>query len=100
MTSFDFNMFHKKKMKKQEILRCFSCNSFCDFLKYKRVCISASNHHSIQFCKTLNKQIKQKNQIKMKFVIVFVALFAVALAADVEIVRSESEVGPESYKYE
>ncbi|XP_061394850.1 larval cuticle protein 65Ag1-like [Musca vetustissima] len=37
----------------------------------------------------------------MKFIIVFAALFALALAApaDVEIVRSESEVGPESFKY-
>ncbi|XP_034483004.1 larval cuticle protein 65Ag1-like [Drosophila innubila] len=37
----------------------------------------------------------------MKFLIVFVALFAVALAAhaDTEIVRSESDVGPESYSY-
>ncbi|EDV95671.1 larval cuticle protein 65Ag1 [Drosophila grimshawi] len=34
----------------------------------------------------------------MKFLIVFVALFAVALARpDVEIVRQNSEVGPESY---
>ncbi|XP_061394876.1 larval cuticle protein 65Ag1-like [Musca vetustissima] len=37
----------------------------------------------------------------MKFIIVFAALFALALAApaDVEIVRSESEVGPESFQY-
>ncbi|XP_062132844.1 larval cuticle protein 65Ag1-like [Drosophila sulfurigaster albostrigata] len=39
----------------------------------------------------------------MKFLIVFVALFAVALAAptgqEAQIVRSESEVGPESFKY-
>ncbi|XP_005174948.2 larval cuticle protein 65Ag1 [Musca domestica] len=37
----------------------------------------------------------------MKFIIVFVALFALALAApaDVEIVRSESDVGPESFQY-
>ncbi|XP_061394859.1 larval cuticle protein 65Ag1-like [Musca vetustissima] len=37
----------------------------------------------------------------MKFIIVFAALFALALAApaDVEIVRSESDVGPESFKY-
>ncbi|XP_061394845.1 larval cuticle protein 65Ag1-like [Musca vetustissima] len=37
----------------------------------------------------------------MKFIIVFAAVFALALAApaDVEIVRSESEVGPESFKY-
>uniref|UniRef100_A0A6P4ER91 Larval cuticle protein 8-like isoform X2 n=1 Tax=Drosophila rhopaloa TaxID=1041015 RepID=A0A6P4ER91_DRORH len=38
----------------------------------------------------------------MKFLIVFVALFAVALAApaDVSIVRSESDVGPEGFKYD
>ncbi|XP_064542632.1 larval cuticle protein 65Ag1-like [Drosophila montana] len=39
----------------------------------------------------------------MKFLIVFVALFAVALAApagpEVQIVRSDSDVGPESFKY-
>ncbi|XP_043649821.1 larval cuticle protein 65Ag1-like [Drosophila teissieri] len=37
----------------------------------------------------------------MKFAIVLFALFAVALAApsDVSIVRSESDVGPLSYKY-
>ncbi|XP_022218618.2 larval cuticle protein 65Ag1-like isoform X2 [Drosophila obscura] len=38
----------------------------------------------------------------MKFLIVFVALFALALAApvdDVTILRSESDVGPESFKY-
>eukprot|EP00099_Drosophila_melanogaster_P024302 NP_652662.1 larval cuticle protein [Drosophila melanogaster] len=40
----------------------------------------------------------------MKFLIVFVALFAVALAApaaeEPTIVRSESDVGPESFKYD
>ncbi|XP_017121858.1 larval cuticle protein 65Ag1-like isoform X2 [Drosophila elegans] len=37
----------------------------------------------------------------MKFLIVFVALFAVALAAPTsEILRSESDVGPESFKYD
>ncbi|XP_044313583.1 larval cuticle protein 65Ag1-like isoform X1 [Drosophila rhopaloa] len=40
----------------------------------------------------------------MKFLIVFVALFAVALAApagqEAEILRSESDVGPESFKYD
>ncbi|EDX09407.1 larval cuticle protein 65Ag1 [Drosophila simulans] len=40
----------------------------------------------------------------MKFLIVFVALFAVALAApaaqDAEIVRSNSDVGAESFKYD
>ncbi|XP_013116552.1 larval cuticle protein 65Ag1-like [Stomoxys calcitrans] len=37
----------------------------------------------------------------MKFIIVFVALFAFALAApaEVEIVKSESDVGPESFSY-
>ncbi|GBP03876.1 Larval cuticle protein 65Ag2 [Eumeta japonica] len=40
----------------------------------------------------------------MKFAIVFVALFAVAFAAppsnqDVTILKSESEVGPESFQY-
>ncbi|XP_034481934.1 larval cuticle protein 65Ag1-like [Drosophila innubila] len=38
----------------------------------------------------------------MKFLIVFVALFAVALAApaeEVQILRSESKVGPESFEY-
>ncbi|XP_060654875.1 larval cuticle protein 65Ag1-like [Drosophila nasuta] len=39
----------------------------------------------------------------MKFLIVFVALFAVALAAppasDVQVLRSESEVGPESFSH-
>ncbi|XP_013116548.1 larval cuticle protein 65Ag1-like [Stomoxys calcitrans] len=38
----------------------------------------------------------------MKFIIVFAALFAVALAApaaDVQIVKSESDVGPESFQY-
>ncbi|XP_055846600.1 larval cuticle protein 65Ag1-like [Episyrphus balteatus] len=41
----------------------------------------------------------------MKFVIVFVALFGLALAAppqsaaDATVLRSESEVGPESYSY-
>ncbi|XP_075161034.1 larval cuticle protein 65Ag1-like [Haematobia irritans] len=37
----------------------------------------------------------------MKFIIVFAALFAVALAApaDIKIVRSESDVGPESFQY-
>ncbi|XP_016975759.1 larval cuticle protein 65Ag1-like [Drosophila rhopaloa] len=38
----------------------------------------------------------------MKFLIVFVALFAVALAAppsEVQVLRSESDVGPENYKY-
>ncbi|XP_073837211.1 larval cuticle protein 65Ag1-like [Musca autumnalis] len=38
----------------------------------------------------------------MKFIIVFAALFALALAApsDVEIVRSDSEVGPESFSFD
>ncbi|XP_075161485.1 larval cuticle protein 65Ag1-like [Haematobia irritans] len=37
----------------------------------------------------------------MKFVIVFAALFAVALAAeDVQILKSNSDVGPESFKYD
>ncbi|XP_039486726.1 larval cuticle protein 65Ag1-like [Drosophila santomea] len=41
----------------------------------------------------------------MKFLIVFVALFAVALAApaqnqEAQILRSESDVGPDSFKYE
>lgn len=39
----------------------------------------------------------------MKFVIVFAAFFAVALAAprpeDAVILKSESEVGPESFQY-
>uniref|UniRef100_A0A1I8MP70 Larval cuticle protein 5 n=1 Tax=Musca domestica TaxID=7370 RepID=A0A1I8MP70_MUSDO len=38
----------------------------------------------------------------MKFLIVFVALFAIALAAprpDAEIVKSESDVGPEGYSF-
>ncbi|KAI8040838.1 hypothetical protein M5D96_006781 [Drosophila gunungcola] len=38
----------------------------------------------------------------MKFLIVFVALFALALAApaeEVSILKSESDVGPDSYKY-
>ncbi|XP_068143001.1 larval cuticle protein 65Ag1-like [Drosophila tropicalis] len=37
----------------------------------------------------------------MKFVIVFVALFALAYAApsDVTVLRSESDVGPEDFKY-
>ncbi|EDW72920.1 uncharacterized protein Dwil_GK16924 [Drosophila willistoni] len=38
----------------------------------------------------------------MKFVIVFVALFALAFAApaaEVQLLRSESDVGPESFKY-
>ncbi|EDW68481.1 larval cuticle protein 65Ag1 [Drosophila virilis] len=39
----------------------------------------------------------------MKFLIVFVALFALALAAppqsDVQIVRQDSDVQPDSYKY-
>ncbi|XP_037811995.1 larval cuticle protein 65Ag1-like [Lucilia sericata] len=39
----------------------------------------------------------------MKFIIVFAALFAVALAAprpeDATVLRSESEVGPESFQY-
>ncbi|KAH8234584.1 hypothetical protein KR032_000031 [Drosophila birchii] len=36
----------------------------------------------------------------MKFLIVFVALFALAVAApDAEILRSDSDVGPESFKY-
>ncbi|XP_064542609.1 larval cuticle protein 65Ag1-like [Drosophila montana] len=38
----------------------------------------------------------------MKFLIVFVALFALALAApvdDVKILRQDSDVQPESYKY-
>ncbi|KAH8342304.1 hypothetical protein KR059_000705 [Drosophila kikkawai] len=36
----------------------------------------------------------------MKFLIVFVALFAVALASPTaEILRSESDVGPENFKY-
>ncbi|XP_017121857.1 larval cuticle protein 65Ag1-like [Drosophila elegans] len=38
----------------------------------------------------------------MKFAIVLLALFAVALAApaDVSIVKSNSDVGPESFKYD
>ncbi|XP_016975780.1 larval cuticle protein 65Ag1-like [Drosophila rhopaloa] len=39
----------------------------------------------------------------MKFLIVFVALFAVALAApasEVQVLRSESDVGPENFKYD
>ncbi|XP_030560928.1 larval cuticle protein 65Ag1-like [Drosophila novamexicana] len=40
----------------------------------------------------------------MKFLIVFVALFAVALAApadsDAQTLRSEADVGPESFNYE
>ncbi|XP_022218684.2 larval cuticle protein 65Ag1-like [Drosophila obscura] len=43
------------------------------------------------------------NPFNMKFLIVFVALFALALAAPVEndavVVRSDSDVGPESFKY-
>ncbi|XP_073840057.1 larval cuticle protein 65Ab1-like [Musca autumnalis] len=36
----------------------------------------------------------------MKFLIVFVALFAITLARpDVEVVKSESDVGSESYNY-
>uniref|UniRef100_A0A1I8N320 Larval cuticle protein 5 n=1 Tax=Musca domestica TaxID=7370 RepID=A0A1I8N320_MUSDO len=38
----------------------------------------------------------------MKFLIVFVALFAIALAAprpDAEILKSESDVGPEGYSF-
>ncbi|KAH8342308.1 hypothetical protein KR059_000713 [Drosophila kikkawai] len=38
----------------------------------------------------------------MKFLIVFVALFAVALAApaeDVQIVRADSDVGPENFSF-
>ncbi|XP_017017875.1 larval cuticle protein 65Ag1-like [Drosophila kikkawai] len=36
----------------------------------------------------------------MKFLIVFVALFAVALASpDTEIIRQDSDVGPENFKY-
>ncbi|XP_017841321.1 larval cuticle protein 65Ag1-like [Drosophila busckii] len=38
----------------------------------------------------------------MKFLIVFVALFALAVAApagEVQIVRSDSDVGPESYNF-
>ncbi|XP_073838770.1 larval cuticle protein 65Ag1-like [Musca autumnalis] len=35
----------------------------------------------------------------MKFIIVFVALFAFALAAPSDLVRLESEVGPESFQY-
>ncbi|XP_034483521.1 larval cuticle protein 65Ag1-like [Drosophila innubila] len=35
----------------------------------------------------------------MKFLIVFVALFAVALAEDVLIVKNEFHVGAEGYKY-
>ncbi|XP_068143111.1 larval cuticle protein 65Ag1-like [Drosophila tropicalis] len=37
----------------------------------------------------------------MKFVIVFVALFALAYAApaEVSVVRSESDVGPQGFKY-
>ncbi|XP_017095289.2 larval cuticle protein 65Ag1-like [Drosophila bipectinata] len=39
----------------------------------------------------------------MKFLIVFVALFALALAApaekEVTVLRSESDVGPQSFKY-
>ncbi|KAH8266181.1 hypothetical protein KR038_008532 [Drosophila bunnanda] len=37
----------------------------------------------------------------MKFLIVFVALFALAVAApNAEILRSDSDVGPESFKYD
>ncbi|KAH8266182.1 hypothetical protein KR038_008529 [Drosophila bunnanda] len=42
----------------------------------------------------------------MKFLIVFVALFALAVAAppaspnDAQILRSDSDVGPESFKYD
>ncbi|KAH8314868.1 hypothetical protein KR074_006325 [Drosophila pseudoananassae] len=36
----------------------------------------------------------------MKFLIVFVALFALAVAAEVEILRSDSDVQPESFKYD
>lgn len=38
----------------------------------------------------------------MKFIIVFAALFAVALAVPtgVDILRSDSDVGPESYSFE
>ncbi|EDV95670.1 larval cuticle protein 65Ag1 [Drosophila grimshawi] len=36
----------------------------------------------------------------MKFLIVFVALFAIALARpDIEVVRQDSDVGPESFKF-
>ena len=40
----------------------------------------------------------------MKFIIVFAALFAVALAApprsdDVVVLKSDSDVGPESFQY-
>ena len=50
-----------------------------------------------------NQNQKNKNKIKMKFIIVFAALFAVALAAprpeDTVVLRSESDVGPESFQY-
>ncbi|XP_037811990.1 larval cuticle protein 65Ag1-like isoform X1 [Lucilia sericata] len=49
------------------------------------------------------RSLRTNKQIKMKFIIVFAALFAVALAAprpeDAVVLRSESEVGPESYQY-
>lgn len=40
-------------------------------------------------------------EITMKFIIVFVALFALALAApaEVEVLKNESDVGPESFQY-
>ncbi|KRK01270.1 larval cuticle protein 65Ag1 [Drosophila yakuba] len=36
----------------------------------------------------------------MKFLIVFVALFAVAAASEAEIIKFTSDVGPESFNYE
>ncbi|XP_023294737.1 larval cuticle protein 65Ag1-like [Lucilia cuprina] len=35
----------------------------------------------------------------MKFIFVFVALFAIALAEETVVLKSESEVGPESFQY-
>lgn len=35
----------------------------------------------------------------MKFLIVFVALFALAVAEEAQILRLDSDVGPESFQY-
>ncbi|XP_017070560.1 larval cuticle protein LCP-22-like [Drosophila eugracilis] len=50
-----------------------------------------------------NRRSKHQPRITMKFLIVFVALFAVALAApadEVKILKSVSDVGPEHFSYE
>ena len=69
----------------------------------KKSSLYASFNLSNSFSKPRQESFLKPKKIKMKFIIVFAALFAVALAAprpeDAVVLKSESDVGPESFQY-